>query len=795
MAGFYIALYRFFKAHKVFFYSLIIATSLIFAFFASKLHFEENIAALLPKTEESTRSAVAFADIKVKDKLFLQITDPDGKASPQQLAGAMDEYVGLLLEKDTDGYISNILYRFDADDIMNLVYYAMDALPCHLPAEAYPYIDSLLSEDAIEAFAEGKTNLKLPQLGSYAIVGGHLLTRDSTVALAYLAPSFPSLDTKSGGRLEALISRCADEFRAANPGFDLLYHGSVVEGTYNAKQIKRDIALTVGISLLVICIFICICFRGKKTLLLLLLPVAYGTLLSMACIYWIKGGMSFIALGIGALVLGVALSYCLHVLTHYKFVGDPETVIKEQTRPVSLGCITTIGAFAGLLFTSSELLRDFGLFASFTLVGTTFFALAFLPQFFAKGEEVRNEKAFNAIGKINSYPLDRNIPVVAVLAVVCAVTLFTSGNVGFDSDLSHIGYREPKVVKSEGLYADKVNGNLFSQYFATCSGDLDSAIVMNKAVARVLDSLKNAGVIYGYSTPKAFLLCEEDQRANIALWQQYWTPEKVQKGYEVLKKVSDSRGWLDKTGMDIPETFKLMTEADYEPQSLYDSGAVPESLMSNFVEQVDGKWLVLSSVMLGARRMLDVDRVIAESANVVVLDPFYYTGDMVEIVHSDFNIVLLISSIFVFIVLLLSFRSIVISLIAFLPMALSWYIVQGMMAILGLEFNLVNIMISTFIFGIGVDYSIFVMDGLIDKEKQGDERLVICHKAAIFFSGVTLLVVIGSLLFAIHPAIHSVGSITIIGMASTILITYAFQPLLFRLAMKNRFLRKRALRQ
>lgn len=794
MAKFYLALYRYFKAHKAVFYIVLIASTLLFAFFATKLRFEENIITLLPKTEESKRSAVAFNDIKVKDKIFVELRSRSGQASPEQLVQAVDGYLELLQEGDADGYIDNILYRFDVDDIMNLVYYGMDALPCHLPAEAYPIIDSLMSDDAIDAIAEGRFEMPLPAVSSYALVDAHLLSKDSTVALAYIAPSFPALDTKLGTKLERLISRSAAAFEKENPDFEVLYHGAMIEGTYNSKQIKKDIVGTVGISLLIICFIICFCYRGKRTLPLLLMPIIYGAVFAMAAIFWIKGEMSFIAIGIGALVLGVALSYCLHVFTHYKFVGDPETVIKEQTRPVSLGCLTTIGAFAGLLITSSELLRDFGLFASFTLIGTTFFALAFLPQFFSEGDTAKNEKAFKTINKINTYPLDRNVPVVVALAVVCIVTIFTSRNVGFDSNLGNIGYREPKVVESERVYSEKVNQGHYGQYFAACSEDLDSAIVMNKSVHRVLDSLTKAGVIYGFSSPAAFLLCEEDQLANIGLWKEYWTPAKAEKAYKVLQNQAEKRGWLDKTGFDIPETFKLMTEADFYPQSLCESGAVPDAFLSNFVEKVGDKWLVMSNALMAERRMLDVDRVVADAANVVVLDPFFYTGDMVEIVHSDFNIVLLVSSIFVFVVLLLSFRSLVISLIAFMPMALSWYIVQGMMAIFGIEFNLVNIMISTFIFGIGVDYSIFVMDGLIAKEKAGDDRLVVFHKAAIFFSGVTLLIVTGSLVFATHPAINSVGAITIIGMASTILITYAFQPLLFRLAMKSKLLRKTALR-
>ena len=795
MAKFYIALYRFFKGHKVVFYSILTVTTLVFAYFAMQLHFEENIAALLPKTEESTRSAVAFSDIKVKDKVFVEIASKSGEATPGQLAAAMDDFIAQLTAKDEKGCIDNILYKFDVDDIMNLAYYAMDALPCHIPPTAYPYIDSLLNQDAIDGIISGEGRPALPAIGSYALVDMHLLSQDSAVALAYIAPSFPSLDTKQGTKMEKMLGAAARAYEEQNPDYQVLYHGSAIEGTYNSKQVKKDIVLTVSLSLLIICFIICLSFRGRRTLLHLVVPIVYGALFSMACIYWIKGTMSFIAIGIGALVLGVALSYCLHVFTHFKYVQDAERTIREQTRPVTLGCLTTIGAFAGLLFTSSELLSDFGLFASFTLVGTTFFALAFLPQFFVESDKVKDEKAFADINRINGYPLDRNKAVVIALVAIIAVTVVTSRGVGFDSDLSHIGHREAKIVASEELYAEKVNHFYHPTYFAACSADLDSAIVMNGAVRGVLDSLKRAGAIHDYSSPSAFLLSEAQQQENIDAWKEFWTPERAGRGYKLLKHYAAEYGWEEKTGMDIPETFRLMTEADFYPVSLYDYGAVPESLMSNFVEQVGDKYLVLSSVMMESRRDLVLDRLVADAAQVVVLDPFFYTGDMVEIVHSDFSVVLWISSLFVFLVLLASFRSLTVSLIAFMPMFVSWYVVQGVMAIFGIEFNLVNIMLSTFIFGIGVDYSIFVMDGLIFKAKSGGDALLASHKAAIFFSGVTLIIVTASLLLAKHPALYSVGIITLIGMVSTILITYALEPLLFRVALKSKFLRKVMLKE
>jgi uncharacterized membrane protein YdfJ with MMPL/SSD domain len=58
------------------------------------------------------------------------------------------------------------------------------------------------------------------------------------------------------------------------------------------------------------------------------------------------------------------------------------------------------------------------------------------------------------------------------------------------------------------------------------------------------------------------------------------------------------------------------------------------------------------------------------------------------------------------------------------------------------------------------------------------------HKVAIFFSALVLCIVTFSLIFARHPAIHSIGLSTLIGMASTIMISYTLQPFAFWQLMK-----------
>lgn len=819
MEKLFIAIYRFFEKKKALMYGLLILSSVIFIYFGSKVQYEENIAKLLPQTDAATESGLAFGNLRVKDKIFIQLTSAtDQPVAPETLVAYCDEFIETIQQKDTDThYIANVLYQIDDDLIINGLDYALTHVPSFVSPQAYVRFDSLLTEEAVDAQMalnydlvmndeEGnKTTMvgqdpaalrmaMIPQgmsmdkgAAGFTLIDRHLFVPDSTVALAFLAPNFSSFDSMSGILLVDLLEEEIKHFTAEHPEVDIYFHGNPVNSVFNSRQIRSDLWLTVGLSLLVICMVLGYCFRNKSTLFMLLSPVVYGVFFSLACMYWLKGGMSLMAMGIGAIVMGVALSYCLHVLTHYKYVSDPVQILKDQSTPVILGCLTTIGAFLGLLFTESDLLKDFGWFASFAMVGTTFFALVFLPHFFRPEGNRRSDKAFRVLDKINSYPLDEKRGVRIALELICLVCLFTAGWVTFDSNLRNIGYNEPKVVKSRQLYEEKNSKGFATQYYAATAEDLDEALVYNKAILATLDSLKQEGALHQYAKVSELFIPLEEQEERIALWKDYWTEERIADVRLTIDRMAKKNG-LDPV---MFEPFYMMIESDYEAESLYEAEVLPESLVSNFIEETtEGNFMVFTSVQLLEENKKVVNDAVAAQPHAVVIDPFYYTNDMVKLLNDDFNTILGISSVFVFLVLLVSFRSIPIALIAFLPMGLSWYVVQGIMGIFGVQFNLINIIIATFIFGIGVDYSIFVMTGLIAKAKGEDDNLLTYHKTAIFFSAFVLMVVTVALLFATHPAIHSIGISTLIGMSATILITYTLQPALFRYLMKFRFFAK-----
>ena len=819
----FVPIYRFFRSHKALLYVLLALSTLVFVFFGTKLRYEEDVAKLLPRS--SVESELAFSDIGLKDKIFIQITSADAETplDTWTLSDYIDEFTDALEQRDSTGkYIRSILRSLDAETALGAMDYGFEHLPSLIDTGFYEAFAAALEPAALDA--QMARNLELIEsdmtgettrlvctdpfalrdiflarlmpegamdgsVGDYTIENSHFFCPDRTVALAFLSPSFQQTDSGTSTKFARILNQERKAFEAAHPDARIYFHGAPLGAVSNAGTIKQDLVWTVGISLLVILTILLLAFHRLRFIAHLLLPVVYGTFFALACVYWIKGYMSLMALGIGAIILGVALSYCLHVLIHYYYVEDVEQMLQEESTPVVLGCLTTIGAFLGLLFTESDLLRDFGLFATFALIGSTFYALVFLPHFLKKEDvNYKKYKGFHLIDRINGLPWDRNPWILGAMVALLAVGIVFSPKVGFDSDLRNLNYVDIPLDESQRLYSEKNESGHMNLYFAAYDNDFDKALEYDQLLGARLDSLQRTGLVKRYSSIVSLLFqTEQEQTLRIDAWKKFWTPQRIEKARRDLSAAA-RRQKLDPS---LFEPFFALVEADYLPGNLYEAGLIPDALLSSFIEKQDsGRWMIFSTVAFAPEDMDTVTDALVSGPQTVVLEPFYYCRDMVQIVHDDFQKTLLISSLFVLLVLLISFRNLWVSLVAFFPMFLSWYALQGFMALFGLEFNLINIVIATFVFGIGVDYSIFVMEGLLQEARTGEKTRLEYHKVAIFFSALILIIVVGSLVFARHPAISSTGRITLIGMVFTILMTYSLEPFVFRKLLKTKWFRR-----
>src|SRR5678816_1369974 len=119
---------------------------------------------------------------------------------------------------------------------------------------------------------------------------------------------------------------------------------------------------------------------------------------------------------------------------------------------------------------------------------------------------------------------------------------------------------------------------------------------------------------------------------------------------------------------------------------------------------------------------------------------------------------------------LLTYGRIELALVSFIPMFISWVWILGIMGILGISFNIINIIISALIFGLGDDYSLFIMDGLLGEYKTGRKNLS-SYKSSIFLSAITTIAGLGVLIFAKHPALRSIALISIVGILCVVIMS------------------------
>lgn len=835
MTRFFIKIYEYFSTHKAVWLLSMLVLLGVTGYYGSRIYLEEDIARLLPSSRNEDGSIkLAFSSLRIKDKSFIVFEDREG-VGIDSVCAVVDTFCTRLLAYDAQmpeekRTINDLFSQVPMEDLLfEAVDYIEQHLPNYIDTACYAGFDTLMTEEHIlnqlienkeqansligEAFPEllqmdpiGMRHVLLDQMGdligsvgggSYRVVNNHLFVPDSTVAVAIITPRFASTDSGNGAILIEWVNEIKAQMEAEAPGVGIGYHGTAANGAYNSWTIKRDIFNNIFWSLLIVLLVIFVCFRNWNTIPLLCLPVVFGTLFGMAMMYFIKGQFSLLALGIGAVVLGVALSYVLHIITHYKYVGDPVQVLKDQVKPVMMGCITTIGSFIGLIFIKTDLLQDFGLFASFAIVGTTLFSLIYLPPFFNKEKNKTNRKAFALIARINNYPIDRNKPLLLIIGILTCICVgyYLYGGTNFDADMRNLGYFPKHIKETEALMRAKTFSGKRSQYFASSGETMEEAIENFGLMEQKLDSLQEVGLVERFTHTADIFISERLQQERIDAWHNYWTPERLGNVRRMIERCAPKAG----VNADAFEPFFEAATRDYQPDALYEAGILPEGFKSTMMEQTyDGSYLCFSTVYCeldsvrsdstAYHRICDA---IAPQPNLMVLDTYYYTTDTLRQLGKDFDILQWVSMAFVLIVLLVSFHwNLKHALLCFLPIVVSWIIVLGAMNMFGVQFNLINIIISTFIFGIGVDYSIFVMNGLIGDEQakgnsQGAEgqhdKLLMYHKTAILFSAMALIVTVGSMNLAEHPAILSVGFATLVGMVSSALLAYVVEPYLFRL--------------
>lgn len=807
MTQFFIGLYDYFERHKILFYLSLISCVLLMGFFALQVRFEENTTQFFPDTKDSQNTIKVFDNLKIKDKIIIMLSSADTchRVEPDSLIEAAGQLQQTLTEKAGGTLIKGIFAQVDQSLIGGATDFVYEHLPLFLTDTDHQRFDSLLTEKGIQAIMQKNyTNLLSPAgialrsyilrdplgLGSealkhlqdfqleanYEIYDEHIFSKDGSTLLMFITPVFSTGSTGKNDELIKILEEELQHVQGESPTIRAEYFGGPSVGVYNARQIKKDTILTSSLALLIIIVFISLVFKRKRSIPLIITPVLFGGLFALFLIFFIKGSISAIAVGAGSAVMGIALSYSIHMLAHQNHVSTVQQLIKEIAYPLTVGSFTTIGAFMGLIFTSSDLLRDFGLFASLALVGTTLFCLIYLPHFLKGQADVKQGCVLRIIEKINAYSYEKNKWLVGGILLITVICFFTSQKVGFNNDMMSLNYEPQHLKQSEEKLMQLFDSDEKTVLFVSVGKDMNQATETYAVTNQKLLALKDQGLIKDYASASQFLISPQEQQLRLKRWKDYWTDEKQQQIREQLETAAAEYRFR-------PGSFEPFYQWLNQPFGEYHYTAQEDDLSSKLLNEwqtsADSITMLISQIRISDQNKETVYQHFSKDQDVVIFDRSYFANKWVSAINDDFYLILYISSFLIFFALWFSYGRIELTLMSFLPMLVSWVIILGLMGILGIEFNIINIILSTFIFGIGDDFSIFIMDGLQNKYRTG-QKVLNSHKTAIFFSAFTTVVGMGALVFAKHPALQSISLISILGMIAVVLVAYTIQPLIFR---------------
>ena len=772
----------------------------------------------------------------------------NSQTTPEEtLIDAADRFAEMMQERDTAKWLSQVVSEIDVAQMMDRQVWWVEHAPYLLTSADWTHIDSAmrtphfvnrqlhaaqsemmlptsgwqsatLAQDPLNLFSaparrllETRTNLH------YDLHEGHIFSPDHRWCVVMLTTNAQGTATDVQSRLKHLLEDVAQtveqEASASNnaptelekntekqshhaqltPPIRVQIIGVPTIAVGNAEQIKRDSTWAIAVAVVLTLGILLYTLRRVRHLLLIVLTVGFGWLVGLCVLSFTTSTVSLIVLGISSVIIGIAVNYPLHFLTHLPHAGSIRQNLRELVAPLLIGNVTTVGAFAALIPLHSVALHDLGVFAAAMLVGTIAFVLVALPHLVKDSATVHSSPSQGEVENLEvaSVLMRKTSPRYRTLglgiALIATLLLgWTGRNVEFDANLAHLNYLSSEQRTLFGELAQLRQADTLHEplYIAHRARTLEEALALREqkesTIAPMIRKVKGATV----QSVAPYLASAGEQAARLARWKAF-----VQENGTALRQQTAQEAAKLGFAPQAFAPFDSLLRRDFRPINAAQCLTMGEDALAPLVAH-DGKGQYIVTTVVNVPRgeadalkqQLDdalkqsmshakIPKAVEEDTESVwTFTPKSMNESVARHLSQDFSYIGWVCGAIVFGFLWLSFRRFSVAILAFFPMVVSWLWILGSMSVFGLSFNLVNVILATFIFGQGDDYSIFVTEGLLYEYTYG-RKLLAAYKRSILLSAVIMLIGVGTLAFAQHPALSSLGGLTIVGMGSVVAAT------------------------
>lgn len=650
-----------------------------------------------------------------------------------------------------------------------------------------PFLINLLEEEEEpeQSFAQFDS-----LLDKYAIFSREYLTNNEKDLLVMLIkPREVAANIPATKELVTFIDSEIRKLRTekyADATFKISMSGRYISQLQQNQSISRDLKSTAIISAVLIFLSLSIFFRKRRTFFVIGIPLIMGVAWTFGITYLIIGELNLITTFLVAILIGLGINFGIHFFKRYlefRETKSPEESIElmyTSSAGVSsiTASLTTAAAFFSLMLTQFKGFNQFGIIAGtgslVTLVAyfLTFPSIIILYERFypVKDTKTRLFPRLYFAEKLIRKPSRLRISFYALTFIGIILVAF-SFRIKFEYDFNKLG----TFQREDFRLKERIN-NLFNT-------SLSPTIVMVNSPEQ---SQRTVEVIRKYIKEKSQTIATVQDLNSIVPTQQ---DEKI----EIINRIKDLTKdklftFLEGKEKEIYDRFK-----DYLNVEKITVDMLPSYLTVNFkgmLNPSDRFVLIYPSIELGNGKDVmqfshELDEIRVDGEPLRTCSESLILADILQLITRDGAIAIIVTFITLLIILWLHFKSIRTMFLVTLPILLGTIALLGVMGAFGIKSNFINIVAFPIILGIGIDNSVHFFHRY--KEDHSLWFAFYHTGMAMFLTTLTTTIGFGSLFFAQHKGLQSLGVVAVIGLVLNLLTTFIILPILIKINKEHSF--------
>ncbi|MBJ99460.1 MAG: hypothetical protein CMB48_00350 [Euryarchaeota archaeon] len=583
------------------------------------------------------------------------------------------------------------------------------------------------------------------------------------------------------------------------------------------ESTMKSFALLILLALTVVVVVLSLAF---KTITGVLFPLT-GLMMALTWTYGLLSAfeVQFTALDVAVapLVLGLGIDYSIHLQKRYEINRNKgqSTVdawlnsVQNLALPLSLAVITTVAAFMANLLSPLPPLKSFGISLSLGVVSAFFCSTVIVGCMHVVGERVSGGKLSLAstgslgdkLAGVMTFQKEQKAIIMIITGLLTVSSVFGAMVIKTEFDLTDFLDEEMPVMELRSDLQDSYDYSSIQMVYVLIeplgskysieSGEnlldsmqyLDDTLPLTKGVVKSSDSSDRTQYNGIYTIIRDALELNPNWGENYNLKLFGDEVGKIDPNEEInlgiaLKNLSQNNTVGD------PLTGSTWQERVNDAALIDSDGEITKLRISIYVNS--GTNIENTEIVKDLRdRIDDVSNQLARDGAVVHL-----TGDMVKIdtvltgmtnsqVQST-SISLMVS----FFVLMLLTRRFTPALVVIAPVGVAAFWVVGSMAALGLQWNVLTIMVSALTIGIGIDYAIHVWRRFEEEIKDSDDNWEAVSKMhsstglALLMSAGTTICGFAVLTLSPTPVVREFGLITSLTVFFSVILSLVVLPVL-----------------